>query len=83
MTQTPINAPVIVTAMGFRKNLIAYPRRIEFDGATYNFIDAGIRCLVRSGSKIAEILTLSDGKSEYWLRSDNNNGQWTLLSIAS
>lgn len=83
MNQTKINAPVIVTAMGFRKNLAAYPRRIEFDGATYNFIDAGLRCLVRSGSKIAEILTLSDGRFQYYLRSDNNDGQWTLLSIAS
>lgn len=83
MNQTKINAPVTVTAMGFRKNLIVYPRRIEFEGATYNFIDAGLRCLVRSGNKIAEILTLSDGRSEYCLRSDNNDGKWMLLSIVS
>ena len=83
MERININLPVVVTAIGFRKNLVAYPRRIEFDGKTYNFIDAGLRCLVRSGNKIAEIFTLSDGESEYCLRSENNDGRWTLLSIAS
>jgi hypothetical protein len=83
MTRKDINLPVTVTAVGFRKNLVAYPRRIEFNGNTYNFIDAGLRCLVRSGTKIAEIFTLSDGVSEYCLKSENNDGRWTLLSIAS
>lgn len=83
MTRKDINLPVTVTAVGFRKNLIAYPRRIEFDGDTYSFIDAGLRCLVQSGSKIAEIFTLSDGVNEYCLKSENNDGRWTLLSIAS
>ena len=82
MARKDINLPVIVTAIGFRKNLIAYPRRIEFNGDTYNFIDAGLRCLVSSGNKIAEIFTLSDGVYEYCLRNENNDGQWTLLSIA-
>mgnify|MGYP006341370675 CR=1 FL=1 len=36
MTHKNINLPVIVTAIGFRKNLVAYPRRIEFNGDTYN-----------------------------------------------
>ena len=69
--------------MGFRKNrLVAYPRRMEFRGATYNFIDAGLRCLVNCSGCIAEVLTLSDGMANYHLRHDNN-GIWTLLSIAS
>ncbi|NTW62205.1 hypothetical protein HGB25_02240 [Candidatus Saccharibacteria bacterium] len=83
MSQTKINERVTVTSMGFRKNLATYPRRIEFRGATYNFIDAGLRCLVRHGERIAEVVTLSDGNANYHLRSDNNGGNWTLLSIAS
>lgn len=81
--KTAINEEVTVTAMGFRKNkdLIAYPRRMEFRGSTYDFIDAGLRCLINCGGKIAEILTLSDGMASYHLRHDNNG--WTLLSIAS
>ena len=83
MKKTSINEEVTVTAMGFRKNkdLIAYPRRIEFRGMTYNFIDAGLRCLINCGGRIAEIITLSDGMADYHLRHDNNG--WILLSIAS
>jgi hypothetical protein len=83
MKKTQINEQIVVTSMGFRKNLVAYPRRMEFQGATYNFIDAGLRCLVRRGERIAEFLTLSDGTADYYLRSDNCGSDWTLLSIAS
>ena len=83
MNKIDINELVAVTAMGFRKNLAAYPRRMEFRGVTYNFIDAGLRCLVRKGEMIAEILTLSDGQAEYHLKTDNQTCNWTLLSIAS
>lgn len=83
MSQIKINEQVTVTAMGFRKNLAVYPRRIEFRGSTYSFIDAGLRCLVRHGGRIAEVITLSDGKSNYHLRSENRGLNWTLLSIAS
>lgn len=81
MEKTQINEQVIVTAMGFRKNLVTYPRRMEFRGATYNFIDAGLRCLINCGGRIAEVITLSDGKADYRLRTDNNGNNWTLLSI--
>lgn len=81
MNQLQINEQVVVTALGFRKNLVAYPRRMEFRGKTYNFIDAGLRCLVKHGERIAEIITLSDGKANYHLRSDNFGVNWTLLCI--
>lgn len=83
MKKVQINEQVNVTAVGFRKNLVAYPRRMEFRGSTYDFIDAGLRCLVRHGERIAEIITMSDGKSEYHLRSYDQGSEWTLLSIAS
>lgn len=81
MKKISINEPVSVTSMGFRKNLEAYPKRIEFRGSTYDFIDAGLRCLVNTGGRIVEVLTLSDGDSQYCLRSCNRGGDWTLLSI--
>lgn len=81
MKKSNINKQVVVTAVGFRKNLIPYPRRIEFQGKSYQFIDAGLRCLVRQGERIAEIVTLSDGISNYRMRTDNQGGNWTLLSI--
>jgi len=78
-----INEEIAITKMGFKKDLSAYPRRMEFRGAIYDFLDAGLRCLVRSGEQIAEIITLTDGKSNYRLRSDNRGGNWMLLSITS
>lgn len=83
MKKVDVNEQVVVTSMGFRKNLATYPRRIEYRGMTYNFIDSGLRCLIRQGERIAEVITLSDGQSDYRLRSDNLGINWTLLSIAS
>ena len=78
---TTINEHVAITKMGFKKDLSAYPRGMEFRGAIYEFIDAGLRCLVRSGGHLVEIVTVSDGKRNYRLRSDNHGGNWMLLSI--
>lgn len=83
MTKTIINKEVSVTRVGFKKNLMAYPRRVEYEGTTYDFIDAGISCIIRSGEHIAQILTLTDGHAQFRLRSDNRGGAWTLLSISA
>lgn len=83
MNRVEINELVSVTVMGFKKDLAAYPRRMIYQGATYDFLDAGLRCLVRQGGRIAEILTLSDGRADFRLRSDNRGGNWTLLSITA
>lgn len=82
MNHTTINEPVTITKVGFKKNLATYPRRMEFRGCVYEFLDAGLRCLVRSGDQLAEILTMTDGSSQFKLRSNNHDGNWTLLSIA-
>jgi hypothetical protein len=83
MNRNNINEQVNVTAMGFKKDLAVYPRRIEYQGSTYDFIDAGLRCLIRQGGRIAEILTLTDGSVNFRLRSDNRGNSWTLLSITA
>lgn len=83
MNRITINEQVAITQMGFKKNLSAYPRRMEFQGTIYEFLDAGLRCLVRTGSHVAEILTMTDGQRQYQLRTDNRGGNWTLLTIAS
>lgn len=81
-TTQSINRPVAVTAMSFGRDMRAYPRRMEYQGVTYDFIDAGLRLVVKSGERIAEILTMSDGASEFRLKSDNCGGSWTLLSMS-
>jgi hypothetical protein len=82
MNRQTINEQVAVTQMGFKKNLSAYPRRMEFRGTMYDFLDAGLRCLVKTGGHIAEIVTMTDGQSQFRLRTDNHGGNWTLLSIS-
>lgn len=81
MKTSNINTPVTITSMGFGRDLRAIPRRMEYDGRTYDFVDAGLRTVIRKGEAIAQILTLSDGISNFRLRSDNRGGSWTLLSI--
>lgn len=83
MRNITINKPVNVTALGFKKNLSAYPRQIEFEGRTYDFVDSGLSCLVKRGGLASQILTLSDGRSQFRLRSDNYGGLWTLLSMSA
>ena len=76
-----LNKPVTITSLGFGRDLRAIPRRMEFEGNTYNFIDAGLRTVIRHGEQMAQILTMSDGATNFRLRSDNHGGSWTLLSI--
>lgn len=83
MRNITINKPVHVTALGFKKNLSAYPRQIEFEGRIYDFVDAGLSCLVNRGGLASHILTLTDGHSQFRLRSDNRGGLWTLLSMSA
>ncbi len=83
MNSITVNEQVIITQIGFKKNLTAYPRRMEFRGSVYEFLDAGLRCLVQRGDKLAEIITMTDGQSQFKLRSDNHGGNWTLVSIAT
>lgn len=83
MNRVTVNEQVAITQMGFKKNLSAYPRRMEFRGTIYEFLDAGLRCLVKAGSHMTEIVTMTDGTNQFQLRSDNHGGNWTLVSIMS
>lgn len=83
MSKVQINEQVSVTSVGFKKNLSVYPRRMEFRGITYNFIDAGLRCLLHCGSNIAEFFTLTDGQNDFHIKLDPANNIWTLLSISA
>jgi hypothetical protein len=74
-----INSPVDVTAMGFGRNMRAYPRRMEFQGIAYDFIDAGLRTIVRDGERITQMFTMTDGTNDYYLRAQGSS--WTLLGM--
>ncbi|MFZ1243380.1 MAG: hypothetical protein WAQ22_04555 [Candidatus Saccharimonas sp.] len=70
-----INTPVSITAIGFGRGMEVFPRRMEWLGHTYDFIDRGIRVRGQKGSTI----TLSDGLQNFCLR--HQQGQWLLLSV--
>jgi hypothetical protein len=76
-----INEGVAITSMGFYKNLEPYPRRMEYRGRSYDFIEMGLKCLVKQGERIAQVMSLSDGAAWYQLKYDQSNASWTLMAI--
>lgn len=82
MKNNSINTPVTITSMGFGRDMRAIPRRMEYQGRSIEFVDSGLRAVIRKGEQIAQVLTMSDGDHQFRLRSDNHGGSWTLLSIA-
>jgi len=76
-----LNTPITVTAFQFGRDMHVSPTRMEWEGRTYQFIDAGLRTVVRSGELVAQILTMSDGMRSFRLRCDNRSHSWTLLSV--
>lgn len=77
---TSINSPVTVTVLGFGRDLRTFPKRMEFEGVAYDFVDAGLRTIIRSGEHVSQVFTMTDGANDYRLR--NSGGIWTLLGIA-
>lgn len=74
-----INSPISVTSLGFRRGMRSFPRRIEFGGTTYDFIDAGLQTTVERGGRIKRIFTMTDGTHDYRLQNDDTG--WTLLGM--
>lgn len=74
-----INSPVTITSIGFGRDMQPIPKRMEWAGRTYQFIDRGICVISRRGEKIASTVTMSDGLQNFCLR--QSGGMWTLLSI--
>jgi len=74
-----INSPVSITAIGFGRDMQPIPRRMEWAGKTYQFIDRGIRVVARRGESIMSTVTMSDGNHSFTLR--QTGGAWTLLSV--
>jgi hypothetical protein len=79
MANKIINTPVSITAIGFGRDMSAYPKRMEWAGHTYQFIDRGIRVVARRGESIMSTVTLTDGQRSFCLR--ESRGGWTLLSV--
>jgi len=78
-----VNENVTITSLGFNEKLDTFPKRMEYRGNTYNFIEAGLKCLVKKGERIAQVITMSDERANYRLRYDQQDASWTLMAIST
>lgn len=60
--------------------LKTFPRRMEFDGREYTFMD-GLRYLVRKGQQLIQIFDMTDGARDYRLQFDDTQRSWTLVDM--
>jgi hypothetical protein len=60
--------------------LKSYPRRMEFDGAEYTFMD-GLRYLIYRGQQLIQVFDMTDGQNDYRLAFDQRERSWTLVDI--
>lgn len=76
------NQEIDVTSYYFQNNH-GFPRRIEFEGQSLNFMETGLRCLVQKGQQLIEIFNMTDGQNLYRLSFESTNRTWKLLSSRS
>ncbi|HSW37019.1 MAG TPA: hypothetical protein VLG37_01465 [Candidatus Saccharimonadales bacterium] len=81
---TLIDQEVEVTSVYFwrkpnQPGLETYPKRMVYGDREYNFMESGIRYLVRKGTSLTKLFDMSDGNNTYRLRQDD--GRWTLVGM--
>lgn len=60
--------------------LTSFPRRMQFDGREYTFMD-GLRYLVQRGQQLIQIFDMTDGARDYRLQFDAREQSWTLVDM--
>ncbi len=73
---------VNVTAFYFAQGSTqkSFPRRIEDEnGRQLNFLENGLRVIVKKGQELTEIFNMSDGQNLYRLSFNPGNNSWLLL----
>lgn len=82
-----VNAEVSVTSLYFRagnpedRHLKGYPKRMEYEGREYTFVESGLRYLIRKGQQLIEVFDMTDGTRDYRLKFDTGAHVWTLVGI--
>ena len=78
-----INKEVSVTSVYFRpgRHLKGFPKRMEYEGREYTFIESGLRYLVQKGQQLFEIFDMTDGSQDYRLKFDSGANIWTLIGV--
>lgn len=83
MESIVVNQEVTISSVYFKnkQGIETYPKRMEFGGHTYTFLNSGWRYLIHKGQEVVKIFSVTDGTADYRLRLDPNESQWTLLEI--
>ncbi|HEX8182162.1 MAG TPA: hypothetical protein VF575_01010 [Candidatus Saccharimonadales bacterium] len=78
-----INKEVNVTSVYFRpgRHLKGFPKRMEYEGREYTFVESGLRYLVQKGQQLFEIFDMTDGAQDYRLKFDTDAHVWTLIGV--
>lgn len=82
-----INEEVQITGVYFRgsrpddRHIKGYPKRMEYEGREYTFLESGLRYLIRKGQQLIEVFDMTDGTSAYRLKFDTSEHRWTLVGI--
>jgi hypothetical protein len=82
-----INEEVSVTGMYFRssrpndRHIKGYPKRMEYEGREYTFIESGLRYLIRKGQELIEVFDMTDGNRDFRLKFDPAAHVWTLVGV--
>ncbi len=77
------NQEVEITSVYFRNNpaeqrFESFPKRMVLEGREYNFLEDGLRYLVKRGQDLVKLFDVSDGQVQYRLKLDAAN-HWTLV----
>jgi len=79
-----INQEVTVPELYFKSEgqLKSYPRRMEFGGREYTFMD-GLRYLVHKGVRAVQVFDMTDGARDYRLQFNSGEQSWTLVDMTA
>ncbi len=79
-----VNKEVAVTAVYFRNDaqLKSFPKRMEYEGQEYTFVESGIRYLVEKGQNLIQLFDMTDGSMDYRLKFDTKQSTWTLVTMS-
>jgi hypothetical protein len=82
-----VNKEVNVTSLYFRparrdeRHIKGYPKRMEYEGREYTFVESGLRYLLKKGQQLFEVFDMTDGERDYRLKFDPNEHIWTLIGV--
>ncbi|MDB5166024.1 MAG: hypothetical protein JWM37_96 [Candidatus Saccharibacteria bacterium] len=80
-----INKQVNVNALYFRQrggSFRSFPKRMEFDGQEYTFLESGLQMLIQRGQDVVKLFDMTDGDKRYKLRFNPSEHEWTLINIS-